>query len=133
MSIAKEKKMYYCAECGSKFDKTKIIYEKHNLSNPPYEKIICCPLCGSNQVEEKNVSHCRCCGIKLKNQDNEYCSRECEQKGKKLWRLQNKKLRTQKSHPINIILRELEEYNKRNNLSLSYGQYIAYVKFAKRK
>lgn len=125
--------MYYCTDCGMDFNKPKIIYEKHRLSTPPYEKIRVCPFCGGNEIKEKEFSHCRCCGIKINNPDKKYCSIQCEKNGKKLWELQRKRLKLEKCNPINIILKELNDYNKKNKTNLSYGQYVAFIKYKKGK
>ena len=125
--------MYYCTDCGIEFNKPKNIYEKHTLSSPPYEKISVCPHCGGNEIKEKEFSHCRCCGIKINTPERKYCSKECERKGKKLWELQRKRLKLERVNPINIIIRELKDYNKKNKTNFSYGQYVAFIKYKKGK
>ena len=125
--------MYYCTECNSKFNNIKQIYEKHNLSTPPYEKVLCCPFCGGKEIKEMVYTHCKCCGARMKNTNREYCSDICEKKGKKIWEKQNQKINKEKSNPINKVLRELNEYNKKSKSKLSYGQYVAFIKYSKRK
>ena len=125
--------MYYCNDCESEFKIYKTIYEKHNLDEPPYEKSYLCPFCGGNNIKEIEFTHCRCCGRRITKTDKKYCSDECERKGERLWKLQNKRIKLEKANPLNVILRELNDYNKVNNSNFSYGQYVALILFNKRK
>lgn len=125
--------MYYCSSCNSYFDDLKIQFEHHSLSNEPYEKLYVCPICNSTEFKEINLTHCRCCGAKLKDNDYLYCSPVCEARGKEMWEKQKRKQNYEKQLPINIILKELHEYNKINKTKLSYGQYVAIVKGEKKK
>lgn len=117
--------MYYCYECGKEFEKCDKIYERHNLENPPYERFSVCPNCKSTNFSEKNTTHCRCCGAKLEEDAEEYCSERCRKKGNLLWKKQMRKRKLQESTPINKKVKEIEEYNKLHNTSYSYGQYVA--------
>lgn len=119
--------MFYCKECGFEFEKPIKQYESHRLSYPPYERQYLCPNCKGTSISQKTVTHCRCCGAKIKENGSTYCSKECKIKGEKLWKKEIEKKQLQLSNPINILVREIEEYNKRNKTNYSYGQYIAYV------
>jgi len=120
--------MFYCPDCTAQFTKPDVIYEKHGLSSPPFEVIYTCPFCQGTAFYEKITSHCRCCGAKLKGAKSDYCSKECFEKGKKLWLMEQKRRKRIKSDPINEIIHELKEYNLMNNTNYSYGQYIAIIK-----
>ncbi len=124
--------MYYCKSCGRKFNTPQKSYETHGLSNPPYEKISICPFCNSTDFIEVAHTHCRCCGALLIKSQSEYCSSSCKTKGEKLWQQQFEKLKTEHNSPINIILRELKEYNLKNGTDYSYGQYVSLI-FMKRR
>lgn len=119
--------MYYCSDCQCEFSNPKIIYESHNLSSPPFEKNFVCPACNSPSIREKTVTHCRCCGAKLKPADIEYCSDACKRKGEILWRMQIKKRQLAETSPLGIIINNIEDYNRKNNKKYSYGQYVALV------
>ena len=119
--------MYYCSNCGFEFSNPKNVYESHNLSSPPYENTSVCPVCNSTAFYEKNSTHCRCCGAKLKSGTFEYCSKECEKKGKLLWQKQRKKRLVAQTSPLGVIIKDIELYNKNNNKKYSYGQYVALV------
>lgn len=41
------KQTFRCNNCQKNFKMPKILYEKHNLDTPPYEKLAVCPKCGS--------------------------------------------------------------------------------------
>ena len=124
--------MYYCPECKTEFRKPKKIADSHNLNSPPFEKYLCCPFCSNKNIRIIESKHCKCCGAKLKDNESDYCSVECEKKGRKLLDIKLKKELAEFSNPINVIIRELNEYNKKNNTNYSYGQYIAYVKYSKK-
>ena len=57
--------MIVCSDCGSEFEKPEIYREAHSLSAPPFEERRCCPFCKSENIHEKNLTHCRCCGAVL--------------------------------------------------------------------
>ena len=125
--------MYYCKSCNSYFNEPRLQFEHHSLDTEPYEKIYVCPICNSSDYKEINSTHCRCCGAKLKDGEHLYCSDNCEKRGKEMWEKEKRKSNYQKQLPINIILKQLREYNKINNTNLSYGQYVAKLKGAKKK
>ena len=117
--------MYYCRDCGATFEKPKSYIERHNLDTPPYESFKICPVCNSNSIFEKNLTHCRCCGAKLKKNDSEYCSSSCEEKGKILWERERKRRQIEIISPLNLLIKELAEYNKIHKTDYSNGQFVA--------
>lgn len=119
--------MYYCPECGLQFEKPIKKYSTHGFDSPPYEKIYCCPSCNGIDFFEKNTTHCRCCGAKLKQGKIDYCSEACEKKGKKLWIKEMRRRKLFNSNPINRIVRDLKVYNKTHGTNYSYGQYVAII------
>ncbi len=117
--------MFYCKKCGCSFEAPHTSYESHGLKNPPYEKSLVCPSCKGTDFYERVSTHCRCCGAQLKKGQKEYCSQKCSERGKKLWESQAKHKNYAELDPINIIIRELMEYNRRKGTDYSYGQYVA--------
>lgn len=127
--------MYYCNECGKEFETPLKIIEEHRFSSPPYEVFFVCPNCKSTSIYERDLTHCQCCGAKLKEGQKKYCGKSCEEKGEKLWEIQLKLRKLNKENSINKIILELNKHNKENDLNLSYGQYVSilYLKKEKRK
>lgn len=119
--------MYYCPNCGCEFELAEVFYETHGLLNPPFEKRYVCPCCKNDGFYEKTVTHCRCCGRKL-NGKEEYCSKECEINGKKLWQKDRKRRGLNLKSPVNLIIKELQFYNQTNRTNYSYGQYVALIR-----
>lgn len=119
--------MLICKTCGAEFNETKFITEAHGFELPPYEKIAVCPFCNSSSVEEKAVTHCRCCGARLELNENGYCSAACKEKGEKLRLKELKRKQERFNSPINEILRKCDEYNRQNKTHYSYGQYVALI------
>ncbi len=124
--------MYNCLECGCEFKNPIKLTETHALSTPPYELIYVCPNCKSTDFAEKKVSHCRCCGAKLSDQKTDYCSDACKIKGEKLWLKEINRKKLLSDSPLFRLVREVDNYNARNNTKYSYGQYVALVKAKKR-
>ena len=120
--------MYFCINCNGEFEKPKKEIERHGFSEPPYEEFSVCPFCKSIDIIEIHSVYCKCCGIKLKSNKSNYCSKECENKWIKLMKMDLKRKKEYYNNPLNSLVRELKEYNKNNNTELSYGQYIAYIK-----
>lgn len=120
--------MFYCPDCKAEFETPEDLTEMHNLQNPPFELIYVCPFCKSTDFYEKSVTHCRCCGVRLRENEIDYCSKECMIKGKKLWEKELKRRNELKNNPINEIIRELENFNKINGTDYSYGYYVALFK-----
>ena len=125
--------MYYCPECGCEFKIAKKIFEKHGFTSPPFEGIAVCPDCGGTDFYQKSSTHCRCCGSKLSESQSDYCSDACKSKGIKMWKREQKRRHIRNLSPINLIVAELEHYNKENHTTLSYGQYEAKKYLEERK
>ncbi len=119
--------MYYCPDCGFEFKTPQKIIETHSLPCEPYEIVLVCPDCKSTAFYEKITTHCRCCGAKLVDSQEEYCCEACEKRGRLLRKRQLKKRQLAIKSPLGIIIKEIELYNKINNKNLSYGQYVALV------
>ena len=124
--------MYLCKTCGRKFNTPQKSYEKHGYTNPPYEKKYICPFCKSTDFHEVVHTHCKCCGALLIKSQSEYCSRSCKTKGEKLWNEQMERFKAEHDSPINIILREIKDFNIRNGTNYSYGQYVALTMLKRR-
>lgn len=118
--------MLICSDCGNEFEKPATHTETHSLDTPPFEERVCCPFCKSSNIREKNTTHCRCCGAKLRERE-EYCSEACRRKGEAMWHRERILHRLFLANPISRIVREAEQYNKAHGTSYSYGQYVAYV------
>ncbi len=125
--------MFICCDCQCEFESPKKIIEKHSLDTGPYEAIYVCPFCNSNDFKIKSHTHCRCCGAKLSNTGSEFCSNECKNRGRMLWKNELKRRKELLINPINILIRELENYNKKHNTNYSYGQYVAIIENQRRK
>lgn len=119
--------MFYCPDCGCEFETAEAIFETHLFSDPPFEKSLVCPCCKGKNIYIKTINHCRCCGRKTKD-GAEYCSKECEINGKKLWAKDRKRRGLNVKNPINLLVREVELYNKENGTKYSYGQYVAVIR-----
>ncbi len=119
--------MFYCKICGYNFEQPSAVYENHGFLSPPYEKLYVCPNCKSDCISERFFSHCRCCGARLTTEDSEYCSEACKIRGERLRRLEEKRRRRFSESPLNMLVREVEEYNLKNNTNYSYGQYVAII------
>lgn len=120
--------MYYCKNCGSEFSEPKKTYETHIFSDTPFELFYVCPNCNSGNFHEKNLTHCRCCGSRLPRGQTEYCSDSCKSKGEKLWNKQLKRRNADLKDPLKMVVRECIHYNRENNTSYSYGQYVAIIR-----
>ncbi len=115
--------MFYCKTCKQKFQKPKTVWESHGLDHPPYERVSLCPLCGGTDIHPA-PTHCRCCGAKLYDTIGEYCCEKCRLRGEEMWRLERKKRKKQEKDPLYLLVRETEEYNRKNGTRLSYGQFV---------
>ena len=124
--------MFYCKKCGGEFE----IYDKqtemHGFCSPPFEESFLCPYCGSNNIEEKEKTYCKCCGIKLRNNEKVFCSDECRKHWKLLLRKELKRRKEYESSPLIELIKEVEIYNKANKTNLSYGQYVDFIKTKKK-
>ena len=119
--------MYYCQDCKKNFEFAQIIFERHGLDNPPYERIMRCPFCHSESFKELTSTHCKYCGSKLTS-NADYCSPTCKELGEKMWERQRNLAELKKRSLLELTLKEIDSYNKAHNTKLSYGQYIAAVK-----
>lgn len=119
--------MYRCTDCERKFFDPEIRQEKHSLDCPPYERILCCPFCGSAEIKPVKVRHCKCCGARMYTSDGDYCSPSCKRRGEKLWELQRKRAEILKNDPVTKITRLMNEYNLKHGTDMSYGQFVATV------
>jgi len=45
--------VYYCYNCDEMFSRPIRIIERHGWTYPPYEELMACPYCGSNDIEER--------------------------------------------------------------------------------
>ncbi len=125
--------MYICHECGYEFQNPAKTKETHGLSNPPFEIICICPRCNSTNFEKFQTDFCRCCGARLKENQNDYCSPSCEKRGEKLWKREINKKRILTDSPIFKVVRENEKYNKLHGTNLSYGQFSALLSSKKKR
>ena len=119
--------MFICCECQGEFESPNKIIEKHSLDTGPYEVGFVCPYCNSSNFKTKAYTHCRCCGAKLLDKSSDYCSEDCKIRGRML--LKNETLH----NPLNMLIRELERYNKTHSTNYSYGQYVAITVNKRRK
>lgn len=125
--------MYFCHDCLREFDEPKEIEESHGQTPPYSEKHFVCPFCYSHYFTSKINSHCKCCGSKLLKGQVDYCGEECAKRGKILWEKQMHYKRIHLINPLNIIIRELQNYNKTNGTNYSYGQYVSILENERRK
>ena len=118
--------MFYCKNCGYEFESPKTVTEKHSLLSPPFESLSVCPNCNSSNFYERNPSHCRCCGARLKGQSN-YCSDACRKKGMELTAREKRRIKYISENSLYKTVRLCEIYNKEHKTNLSYGQFVALV------
>lgn len=116
--------MYRCTDCNRKFDFVEVVFEKHGVNTPPYERVKRCPYCSSADyvTEEHN---CRFCGVKLRATNADYCSDRCEAAGKKYYGWQQKNEDLFKNSSVAAAVREVLNYNKKNSTKYSYGKYFS--------
>lgn len=118
--------MYRCTDCGRDFEKFDIVFEEHGQDAPPFEGIAVCPFCRGSNISEVTLRRCHYCGVRLADQ-KDFCSEQCRANGMKLWQLEQRRRRRNAVHPLNIIIREVEDYNRRNGTCYTYGQYISRI------
>lgn len=119
--------MYYCHDCGAEFEHADIYKETHGFSYPPFEERQRCPFCGGESIGEKSAKYCRYCGARLTVGVEEYCDNACRKKGEAMWSAERKKRGLAYTDPLNIIIREADEYNRIHGTTYSYGQYTALI------
>lgn len=120
--------MYYCPDCGYEFLSPAMCTETHRLNSPPYEKNCFCPNCKQQNYYEKTTTHCRCCGSRLPQGVEDYCSYDCRIRGEKLWRREQIRRKLNFEDPLGKIVHEVQQYNLKNNTDLSYGQYVSFIR-----
>ena len=79
------------------------------------------------QDSEKNALHCRYCGARLKEGRTEYCNDLCRRAGQYLWQKQQRRRRKWLNSPLSHIVARVEEYNRANKTTYSYGYFVAYI------
>ena len=119
--------MHCCKDCGHEFTYCDYIEEDHTKEGIAYEKIRVCPNCKSSNFTEQEAQHCRCCGRKLPRGTQEYCNSLCRRRGELMWQEQAKRRNIKYKSPIELIIREIEEYNKAHNTNYSYGFYVGNI------
>lgn len=119
--------MYECQDCRHIFDVAKRIVDKHELDTPPYEEHGVCPSCGSSYYHKIAVLHCRCCGARLSPGKSEYCNDSCRKRGIELRKIEQIQRRVRQTAPIEVLVRQIDEYNRLHNTRYSYGQYVALI------
>lgn len=118
--------MYVCTDCGRNFEEFSVVFEEHGLDTAPFEAVAVCPFCKSNNISEVTLRRCHYCGVRLYDQ-KDFCSSACRENGLKLWQLEQHRRRRRAVHPLNVIIREVENYNRRNGTCYTYGQYISRI------
>ena len=119
--------MYYCQDCKKEFEYVEVVFERHGLDAPPFERLKLCPFCHSDSFKELTGTHCKYCGSKLR-EKGDYCSDYCRKLGEKLWEKQGLEKILRKKSLLEVTLKEIDSYNKSNKTNLSYGQYVALKK-----
>ena len=124
--------MYCCQDCKKEFEYVEVVFERHGLDTPPFERVKLCPFCHSNNFSEKEEHFCGYCGSKLK-VGIDYCSPLCRKKGIELRNREDARKSFLENSPLMKSIKEVEEFNKANNTKYSYGQYFALKKNKKRR
>ncbi|MCQ2455209.1 MAG: hypothetical protein MJ090_03600 [Clostridia bacterium] len=119
--------MYHCTDCKKDFDYPKKLKETDGDFVTVSRITYVCPKCGSENIKEKKIRYCKCCGRTVSGGREDYCSVSCRKQGEKLYEQQKIKYLHIKKSPIYETARMLEAYNKEHNLNLSYGQFTATV------
>ena len=77
------------------------------------------------------LGYCSLNIIPIQRENQKYCSDECRKDAKyadtKRYREELKVMKRKRkveNNPFNKILKELDEYNRKNNCFLSYGQFV---------
>ena len=118
--------MYYCNDCGREFTCAAQFKETHGFSNPPFEKVSCCPFCGSTEIEEAPPVYCKCCGAKITGK-GDYCSDSCRAKGEAMRRRELKRRRALYFSALYETVRKADIYNNQHGTNYTYGQFVAYI------
>ena len=116
--------MYRCRDCGKEFEYVEVVFERHGLDTPPFERIKLCPFCHSNNFSEIKEHFCLTCGSKLRDKID-FCSPACRKKGIELIKREERRRFFLENSPIMKSVKEVEEYNKAHGTNYSYGKYFA--------
>ena len=116
--------MYCCQDCKKEFLYVEVVFERHALSTPPFERVKLCPYCHSGNFREIPEYHCGYCGSKLRDK-GDFCSPICRKKGEELRKKDESRTEFLKNSPLIKGLKEVEEYNKAHGTKYSYGRYFA--------
>lgn len=116
--------MYRCQDCEKEFLYVEVVFERHNLDTPPFERVKLCPYCHSNNFSEMTEYFCMSCGSKLRDK-TEFCSPACRKRGMEILKREEQRRDFLKNSPIMRSLKEVEEYNKAHGTKYSYGVYFA--------
>jgi len=125
--------MYICLDCRCEFENPAILTEKHNLSYPPYEHFCVCPFCKSTNYKKEETKYCHCCGARLNPSQEKYCSKKCRINAQKLQIQELKRHKLISNSYVYKTVREVEDYNRKNNTRLSYGRYVALIEKSKKR
>lgn len=116
--------MYKCTDCKKEFEFVEVLFEKHGLDTPPFERRKLCPFCHSENYTLMAENHCKFCGSRLKGK-GDYCSEECKKEGEKYYHEEALRKKRFAESPIALAIAEVAEYNRLHSTSLTYGQYFA--------
>ena len=120
--------MYRCEECKRKFEKPKKVVETHGQPTPPFEVFFLCPFCNSTGFKKIEVGYCKCCGRRLNNPSDYYCSEACRINAIKLKQKEEERRQALIKNPLNLLIKEVEQYNAEHKTNYSYGQYVTVIK-----
>ena len=120
--------MYHCKDCNRKFDKPKKYVETHGQTSPPFEVFFLCPFCNSTNFKKIEIGYCKCCGRRLNNPTDFYCCEGCRLNAIKLNKQEALRKQALKENPLNILIKEVEQYNATHKTNYSYGQYVTIIK-----
>ncbi len=119
--------MYVCTDCGRKFEKPLKIKESETEALTVARSYFVCPECKSENIKEKPIRYCKCCGRRMGDTNENYCSLTCKKQGEILFERQRQRGIHIKNSPIYKTVRMLEAYNKEHKTFLTYGQFTANV------
>ena len=120
--------MYHCKDCNRKFNTPKKVLETHGQTAPPFEVFYLCPFCSSTNFNKIIVSYCKCCGRRLNDPSDYYCSENCRSNAIKLKHKEVLRKQALATNPLNVLINEVEKYNNEHKTKYSYGQYIAIIR-----
>ncbi len=115
--------MYRCQDCEKTFRYVEVVFEKHDLNSPPYERIKRCPFCKSQSFISYRELYCGCCGAPTAD-GKEYCNDSCRRVGEAMKEAEKKKAQLIRNFDVSRAIKEVEEYNRLHKTKLSYGRYF---------